>query len=764
MRAYSTEYYKAINKPLRNEVDIVAKIGAVNREELDNASLLINSGDLENASRDPDTFTKQSGILNYATFENNITKADGLSYFRPIISGYSSVNKNIEFNTLGDVPNEKLRPRVPIRISVGTTPISFDGITFYFGDLNHPYYMNIYYGDKAFTNLMIESNTYYFQNSFVDFTGEITVIFFLEPYRRLRINQISLGLGLVLDASNIYTYSSDDYCNSITNELPTQSVSLQVIDYSGVFDYDNPNSMIGFFEKNQTVTVEMAYKHDDGTKEWFKMNTSYLSSWSYSENVLTLTSKDFLQNDETERVKYIHSIKSNQDYANYLTSAIKENTEQANFDVTSFSTNQYNFRPLYADFDTSVKAKEQLQILSNFSCGLLKIMPSGLIKFTNTSKAEYTISSNSQDKSAEARLPYSGSRDYYATYEHDTYMADGTSFFPPRPFSGERTKKAGYVGYYAVILNPLPDENENVVIDPEYDNVHVKSVSGVFDFSFSDNLAHDLSNITINFSVRIPPKVTVKASRQFYEDETIVYYPDSMSLSLVGFEHDAQTVLITVQAFNDSSKFIYVDSIAYDTNGNYTLISNNLIDNFASVEQKEAYKTVKYSITTFTKKSTAEEIASGTYESGDTKQYIDTEPIYWDLTPTNCTVDNYGFKEVALTTTSTVGTEWKVTGYKMNESKSYQAINVGDKGDVLTLENPLCQSDVIDENYDTYLKEYYSNNKEYTFKYRGCLALEAGDVIKVENKYETMKIRIIRNSLTYESGALNGTITGRRVN
>ena len=91
-------------------------------------------------------------------------------------------------------------------------------------------------------------------------------------------------------------------------------------------------------------------------------------------------------------------------------------------------------------------------------------------------------------------------------------------------------------------------------------------------------------------------------------------------------------------------------------------------------------------------------------------------------------------------------------------------LDVEPSGDNLVWNNPICDGVPMAQSEANYLKDYYTNYREYNYEYRGLLELDASDWIRYEPLFgdnnTTRLAEIMSNEITF-NGAFSGKLTLR---
>ena len=103
------------------------------------------------------------------------------------------------------------------------------------------------------------------------------------PHRRVRIESFSLGHILVFGKNDLLSFSHEQSGDILSGELPKNSVEFSINNLDGRWNPSNPTGLERYLSERQKVTVR--YGLDiNGTTEWIKGGTFYLSEWNAPPN------------------------------------------------------------------------------------------------------------------------------------------------------------------------------------------------------------------------------------------------------------------------------------------------------------------------------------------------------------------------------------------------------------------------------------------------------------------------------------------------
>lgn len=286
----SLEMIEQLKKPKRNLGFLKVKFNIIDPEanpnvSVNNEEIFSNIQNIKNE--------EIIQIKNYATLEKNFWILDGRQPLygseeleQTYVSSYMS-DENCQYN---DMPSIKLESDVYLT-TLGFT-MTFDSI-----DGNYAKKLNVkaYRDDKAIMDKDYTLNSYKERLIFAD-NDELVrwnriEISFLEsslPYRRIRINQLLVGILEVYTDKNIISAESKEKTTMINSELPTHTFKFTIDNMNKLFNPDNPQGWYRYILQQQPISYEWGYQLDDGTIEWILGGNMLLTgSADVKENQVT---------------------------------------------------------------------------------------------------------------------------------------------------------------------------------------------------------------------------------------------------------------------------------------------------------------------------------------------------------------------------------------------------------------------------------------------------------------------------------------------
>lgn len=427
MYSVSRQYKQGINEKIRRHGYMSVSIGVVNQEAQAGSQI---QGEFTRYSNVKLPLTNKEVAYEYATMEQDFVKADGTKTF---------LNEDTEqFVTERGIVTDDF---------CGSFEVKFDnvyeikGLTFEFGS-TYPTEFTIETDNEVLTyvgNGKEWSTTHYF-GSITHFIVRANKM--VGGQQRLRINRITIGVGINFTNEEIINATHTEFVNAVTEEIPSIDFSLSVTDYERRFNVDDDNSFTNFFETGQIVNYSVGLELADGSIEWIPMGKLRLNGWGSQGNQARFTASDRLSfMDETySDGNTIHSRTLYDDAVAVLTSA-------------GFEPDEYQLDECLRDVTIvnplpEVSHAECLQLIAN--AGRCKLFQNrdGIICITaNFSTVldpdDFTPSSDTQAPWSNIGNIMKGSEFVYADMSKNMHIVNGSMFFLPE--DGERYLDTSFV-------------------------------------------------------------------------------------------------------------------------------------------------------------------------------------------------------------------------------------------------------------------------------------------------------------------------------
>lgn len=732
MQKTSKEYRESIKNYNRNRGYIKVKIGVLNKEATSGAYLSEKNSFLPfSIDEIPDT-SDESRI--YATMEENFTDISGKMYFLPVDE--QSYYKNALIST--DIKGS-------VYINFSKTPLDIKGLTINFGD-SFPTRFTVDYGagTKTFDNA---EPVFYTEDVFYNVSQMvITPITMVGGEQRTRIYELLFGIIKTFSNNEALNYSFSEHISPISEDLPSQDMSLTVDNQDQYYSADVPESVFSFLEIGQEMEVSIGYDIDgNGQIEWLAPNTCYLSSWTATDTDATFNATDiFDYNDST-----------------YYRGTYNENGESLyNLAVDVFEdmgiTEEHYFVDQYLKNIYSKNAipvathKEALQIIANAGRCTLSIDRQKKINIRASFVPDMSVETNGETQYSNAdSILLDTDNMFYAEHSNDFSMVDESMLFMPNE---DNYMNSGYISNQISDSEGLFDENPTITVSMEagfspqaigitFVSVYPEElkVFGYYGGSLIEE--HIVTDLQLEWSeewyygevdeIRFEFTKNIPNSRIFINKLSIGHYPvkkierNDMTSSPTS-EKQGKIKSISVKA--------YVPKI-----GENQVFSSGEVEIKSGTALEEIIITSPYeevSVATEAENVTiaVEKVGSYVYKLAFSGDLEDGTKVSYELSGKEILFDEYLVEETLNST-----------------------------GEIKEWDNPLIASEEQARDVLKWVSSYYKGDIEYTVPWRGDPAVDSGDLFLIELKAGgNVPVKSCENKFEF-NGAFSGEMNCRKV-
>lgn len=733
MQSVSKQYKKSMKSPLRNQSYMKVTIGVINQV----AQRMACVSNQEACAYFSD-FTKPFNNFEieplYATCEQNYSSIDGSMAFLPRSSEGVFLNNGIVSDGLLGA----------IEIQFSTPFLDIKGLTIDFG--------------KAYpVDFIIESDT-----NVVTIEGNIEQVFVISevflstnfiriiPSRmmngqsRLRINSITMGIGIFFDNKKILSASKKDYISPISDSMPAVDFTLTIDNQNMEYDIENVESTVNFLETGQELLVEYGYDVDENTTEWLVGGRFFLKDWTADDTQAKFTAVDLFANMRDTYYKgkyYVNGISLYDLAVDVLIDAGVEN-----YWIDPYLKNIIVHNPMPV-----VKHKEALQIIANAGRCVLSQDRNAKIFLKASFVPDITATSDTGTKHSKVEnILNRDIKQQYADATNRFTLASGMQFFLPR---GNEYLKTGYVSEAVAGANGLFVDNPSITLELE--------------------ASFKTFNFTLGFAGNLPIEVVIKTYLQGeLLEELFINEIEQITLIEYEFPEFDQMVIEFIKAIPNSR--VLVDWVEFGNVTDYVLEQSADLLKMPKGIQLEKVKELQVTRTLYNQSNELKELISEEIIINDTEYRFDfTNPVYGiacslvDALPGQSVeivesgayyvmISFMGFTEGSIANLIVNGYE-----YTFVTTKVIQVLN--STGAVRTWANPLVSSSIHAKDLAEWVGSYLQGDKEYELSYRGDPRIDANDVLFLENKtLGNLQIKAYEHTVSF-NGALSGSMKARRV-
>lgn len=731
----SQEYKESMKRPVRNQSYMKIQLGLINQEAQQTAGL--SDTNKYNDFSDAESIFNQHTVRRYATYESNFWKANGISFFLP--------EKKSDYRKDGITSTNLFEESFHVKFVFGCGKSDIKGLTIKFGR-NYPTKFTLV-TDNA-TSFEYENTEELFKSDDVFENTESIELVITEmnvPNARVRIDYIIFGLGLEYDDEWISEASSNTTLSAINEDLPESEFKVTLCNDNQLFNVDNPSSDINFLESGQKVNVMMGYMLDDGNIEWIKMHSLYVSEWSADDSSATITAVDILKYLDEKYYKGIYYEDGISLYDLAVLVLTDAGLNEDEYYIDSYMKKVYVHNPL-----PNVTHKEALQIIANAGRCIMDYDRNGKIRIRVAFKPTYDTTSNGETYFSNApTIDNLNEKNQYATCEQNFWKADGKKLFVPT----DHHQDTGYISA------SISDENGKFDANPM--------------LTRTLEAKYKAYGIMINFSGNLPKKIVIRTYADDVLNNTLTITSGIEQATEINYDFPEYDRLEIEFPETEPNSRIHIDYLSLGAETSYSLEYDDLYSTPVGT-QLEKIKNVKVSRSLYSKSATKEDLTSETITySGENQIYYLNDPCYgYSVAISNAKSGQSAkivssgayYVEVAFSGVKAgENIEVAITGYKYNVATSYYSQPVHNRGTEKEWQNPLISFGDHCQEVAKWLADYFASGIEYELDYRGEPAIDCGDVIGQENKYDPdLKTIVEQSQITFKSGLLGGGLRTRR--
>lgn len=729
MQIASQQYKQDMKKLRRNHSYMRVSIGVIN--QMAQADCRVRSVDeltyFSNAILPLDNYPV-NGL--YATYEEDYTKADGEKYFLPRNPNNVVFNSGIVAKNIGDAITLVFSKGYDIR-----------GLTIDFGE-EYPVDFRIETNEKV---LEINGNTapkLEIDEIFIN-TNRITIIpvKMLNGQCRLRIHQITMGIGIYFDNRTIISSEKIEYISPISEELPTIDFNLRVNNYNKRFNIDNDNSVVNFLENGQEVEVLYGYELSNGTTEWIAGTNLLLKEWDADDDIMNFTAIDRIYGLESTYYRGIYRANGISLYDLAEDVFLDAGLEKRDYQLDSYLKTVIVRNPIPV-----VRHKEALQLIANVGRCIIYQDRQGVIcikaAFNITLSPKLTASSdNATEYSNTKSIVTATLKERYATYEKDSISAEGHAYFLPRDGNYLNT---GYVS------QSISDQSGSFSLHP---TVRVDLEAAVKYFG-----------LYLYFSGNPPKQFIIHTYKDKIWQES--YNVESGILNETFIDHEFPEANQYVIEFTKAMPYnrISLDHLDFGETTDYALEYSADLFKTPKGRKLEPVKEIRVLHTSYKEGTEFKELFKSRVLIQNESYTVYFSNASHGYMVSGGTISSYSSYYVTISFPNVPdGTELELTvsGYEYSNVRAYHTKSIYDNGVIEEWENPLVDK-VLVSDVANWLGDYFYSNREYELSYRGEPRIDGNDVLFLESKYvENLKIRVCEHRLKFDQ-ALSGTIKARR--
>lgn len=720
MQKASKEYKESMKRKLREQSHIRISIGVINQ-----AAQSDSSTDERLYTYFSNTFKPLNNYLVtdvYASFEKDFTGADGSQFFLP-------------------------RKKEDVLYNAGLVPLQIgDAIELTFGDIYDIRGLTIDFGYAYPVDFVIQTN-----NKRVEITGNEQQCFVTEEIFtdtewlrlipvtmltgqcRMRVHQISMGIGIYFDNVKVLSATKRGYISPISEELPTLDLDVTVDNKDKMFNTENVNSAVNFLEDGQIVEVLYGYSLDNGRVEWIQGTNLLLREWDADDKEMSFTATDRFDSMAGTywRGKYRPEGISLYDLAADVFQ--DAGFEERDYDIDSYLKNVIVKNPLPV-----AGHKEELQLIANAGrCiifqnreGVICLKASFHVALSPKLKA---FSDNAAEHCNVQSIVAQAQRVRYADFSRDAVPSDGSVYFFPR---AGKYLNTGYVSREQSETDGMFKENPSVSIRLE--------------------AAAKFYGINLEFDGNMPKEMVIHTYRN---DVLVESFKTSVETSI---EHEFPEADLYVLEFTRTypNNRIFLNHVGFGDVTDYMLEIGADLSAYPKGKQLKKVKKVSADIFRYQEGTEQRELFKDTVSGPAYTAYFSV-PCHGFRVNTGTIVDSSDYF-VTVSIPEGQETELRILGYEYICNTITRTRQIGQTGSTEAFSNQLIGDDSMAEDYLDWLGDYFCSQVEYELPYRGEPRLDENDTVFLESEYiDNLQVRVFEHTLKF-SQSISGTIKARR--
>lgn len=722
MQKASDAYKQMMEQQYRNQFYMWVTIGVINQVAQNMAYASGIYAPMSNLEKPYQNYDRE---YTYGTLEQDFFRIDGKMLFLPRDGPY--------FNQ--GIVSADLLGTITTRFKDG--PYDIKGLTIEFGEA-YPTEFNIVTNKKTVKITGNASGHFTTEETFLD-TDFIQIVpsKMVNGNARLRILQISMGVGINFTNRQIKTSSKKEFLSWISAELPTTDLSLTVKNENRRFDVENEDSTLNFLEIGQRVEVSYGATLPNGNIEVFLGTSLLLDSWKASDDEVSFEAKDVIAS--LDGTYYWGTYEKTNLYDLAVAVLSDAGLEAREYSIDSYLKNVQVVNPLPV-----ATHAECLQIIANAGRAIITI-DRGIIHLkagftTVISPEKMTVTGKNAARWSKPKNIVLANATYeYGTMWKDYFRADGSMFFLPR---GSNYLTAGYV------------------------SVDIADSSGAFSdppgFTIGLEAAFQYYNLSVEFGGNPPTKMQIRTYLDGVVQETYVH-TDISRITEVEHEFPVFDKIEFSFPAGKPGNGVIVRRVSFGDVTDFSVTFKTMTDTPTGA-RTQRYKQLNVVMTRFSESADeTQELCKNTVTGGRIVDCYLNNASY-ELTTSHGKIIKYSAYAARVDLTGVAGEiELVITGKEYLQNENNYTLPLNTTGETKTWSNVLISSHEHAETVAQWIGNYLSNNIEYNVPYRGDFRPEVGDIVFLQgHKIDQMQVFLEEHDLSFSGGKLSGSIKARR--
>lgn len=302
MQTVSENWKNAHKQTLLNESYVEVSVDIADPDALADASSQDN-GAVYISDTSEIVSEVDKNIVPYCTLEQNLWLLDGGRKALPETDYGETGYVGDELSDDVCVFSNKI-PTITINFSKSfSNPIPGVTITWSaaYGEFADSFVVTAYHSNNIIAQKEVIGNRSVKSLVMVDITSYNRIVIQIKkwclPYHRARVEEIFVGMNKVYSKTELFNYSHTQSVDPLSTSLPKNEIKFSIDNVDGEYNPYNEQGMAKYLMARQEVKTRYGLKLNDGTVEWIKGGTFYLSEWYAKQNGLSadFTARDLLE-------------------------------------------------------------------------------------------------------------------------------------------------------------------------------------------------------------------------------------------------------------------------------------------------------------------------------------------------------------------------------------------------------------------------------------------------------------------------------------
>ena len=723
MQKASDAYKQMMEQQYRNQFYMWVTIGVINQVAQNMAYASGIYAPMSNLEKPYQNYDRE---YTYGTLEQDFFRVDGKMLFLPRDGPY--------FNQ--GIVSADLLGTITTKFKDG--PYDIKGLTVEFGEA-YPTEFDIVSSKKTVSITGNANGHFTTEETFLD-TDYIQIVptKMVNGKARLRVLQISMGVGINFTNRQIKNSSKKEFLSWISAELPTTDLSLSVKNENRRFDVENEDSTLNFLEIGQKVEVSYGATLQNGDIEVFSGTSLLLDSWKASDDEVSFQAKDIIAS--LDGIYYWGSYEETNLYDLAVLVLTDAGMDEREYSIDSYLKNVQVANPLPV-----ATHAECLQIIANAGRAIIIVDRSGVIHL----KAGFTTVISPEKMAVEGKntarwstpksVVMADAKYGYATLWKDYIRADGSMYFLPR---GSNYLTEGYVS------NDIADSSGTFADPPG--------------FTISLEAAFKYYGLTVEFGGNPPTEMQILT---YLDGELQEIYTHTDIGRITDVEHEFPPFNKIEFSFlsGKPGNGVIVRKVSFADVTDFSVTYKTMTDTPVG-SRTQLYKDLNVVVTRFSESAEVEkELCKTTVMGGQIVDCYLNNASYGLVSNCGKIIKSSAYAARVDLTGVTEEVELVITGKEYLQNESNYTLSLNTVGEAKKWSNILISDQEHAATVAEWVGNYLNNNIEYDVPYRGDFRPDAGDIIFLQgHKTDQMQVFLEEHDLSFSGGKLSGSIKARR--